>query len=253
MSAYDVLGRFYDRFMQGEDYAGRADYLLRALARHGAKHGTVLDLACGTGSLSAALAARGCEVIGVDASEQMLAKAAEKATAFPDGRLLFLMQEMGELDLYGTVDAAVCTFDGINHLLAEDVRQAFARVALFLEPGGVFVFDVNTPYKFRRVLGNNAFVYDYEDIYCVWQNAFDEESGICDFLLTFFEQEGQRYVRQDEEFAERAYEDSRLRALLKEARLTPLACYADLSFDAPGEAEERTVYVARKEWTEWAD
>lgn len=248
MSAYDVLGRYYDLLMQDMDYETRADYLLAVLERHGGTSGTVLDLACGTGSLSAELARRGREVVGVDASEQMLAQAAEKAAAFPQGQMLFLLQEMGELDLYGTVSAAVCTLDGINHLLTEqDVRRAFERVSLFLEPGGLFVFDVNTPYKFRHVLDGNAFVYDYDEVYCVWQNAFDEESGICEFLLTFFEQEKGLYRREDEVFAERAYGDAELRGWLQDAGLAPLACYADLSFDAPGKAEERTVYVARKE------
>ncbi|MFT8888362.1 MAG: class I SAM-dependent methyltransferase [Ethanoligenens sp.] len=248
MSAYDVLGRYYDLLMQEVDYEARADYLLTVMERHGVKPGTVLDLACGTGCLSAALARRGCEVVGVDASEQMLALAAEKAEGLPKGRLLFLWQEMGELDLYGTVNAAVCTLDGINHLLTEeDVRQAFERVSLFLEPGGVFVFDVNTPYKFANILGNNTFVYDYDEIYCVWQNAFDRESGVCEFLLTFFEPEGALYRRQEEVFAERAYADDRLRTLLSDAGMTPLACYADLSFDAPGKTEQRAVYVARKD------
>lgn len=248
MSAYDVLGRFYDLLMQDVDYEKRADYLLDVMEKHSVKPGTVLDLACGTGRLSAALARRGCEVVGVDASEQMLAQAVQKTDAFPDGRLLFLLQEMGELDLYGTVEAAVCTLDGINHLLTEDeVRQAFARVSLFLEPGGLFVFDVNTPYKFRNILGNNTFVYDYDEIYCVWQNAFDANSGICEFLLTFFEPDGTLYRREEEVFAECAYGDGQLRRMLTEAGLTPLACYADLSLDAPGATEERTVYVARKE------
>lgn len=254
MSAYDVLGRFYDLLMQDVDYQARADYLLDVMRRNGVRPGTVLDLACGTGNMSAALARRGCEVVGVDASEQMLAQAAEKAAAFPRGQMLFLMQEMGELDLYGTVEAAVCTLDGVNHLLVEDdVQQAFSQVSLFLQPGGLFVFDVNTPYKFQHVLGNNTFVYDLDEIYCTWQNAFDPQSDVCDFFLTFFEPEGALYRREEEEFAERVYTDGQLRGLLEKAGLTPLACYADLSFDAPGKTEERAVYVARKERNAWED
>lgn len=247
MSAYDVLGRYYDLLMQDVDYEARADYLLALMARHGLKPGTVLDLACGTGSLTAALARRGCEVVGADASEQMLAQAAAKTAGLPDGRVLLLLQEMGGLDLYGTVDAAVCTLDGVNHLpTPADVRRAFMRISLFLNPGGLFVFDVNTPYKFRAVLGNNTFVYDYDEIFCVWQNAFDSQSGICSFDLTFFEPAGGLFRREEESFAERAYGDAELRALLTEAGLTPLACYGDLSFETPGETEQRAVYVAQK-------
>lgn len=253
MSAYDVLGRYYDVLMRDVDYDARAAYLLALAARLGlSQPGTALDLACGTGSLTLELARRVPEVVAADASEAMLSQAYAKTASLPAGRVLLLKQEMTALDLYGTVDLAVCTLDGVNHLLTpEDVRRAFSRVALFLEPGGLFLFDVNTPWKFKNVLKNEVFVYDIDEVYCVWQNAFDEKSGLCRFDLTFFEPDGETYRREDESFAERAYEKDELCGLIKEAGLAPIGCFADLSFEAPGGTEPRAVFAARKEQNGW--
>lgn len=242
-----MLARYYD-LMQDVDYGALAGHLLALLRRHGHTPRQALDLACGTGSLCAALAARGLDVVGADASEQMLALAAAKTVGLPAGRALFLLQDMTCLDLYGTVDTAFCTLDGVNHLLTEqDVAAAFARVSLFLEPGGCFIFDVNTAYKFEHVLDGNAFVYDFDEVYCVWQSAYDRAGGVCDFGLTFFEPSGRLWRRTEERFAERAYSDAALTRLLRQAGLAPLAAYADFTFDAPEETTARVVYVARKE------
>ena len=176
MSNYTAFAEFYDQLTDNVDYKKRAEYFCKLLERHGHTMGLTLDLACGTGSLTIELAKRGVDVYGIDASPSMLTIAQEKA-AEANTPILFLCQRMEELDLFGTIDTVVCTLDSINHLTEEkDILQAFQRVALFLDPNGYFVFDVNTPYKHRHVLENNTFLYDTENVYCVWQNTLDEET-----------------------------------------------------------------------------
>jgi hypothetical protein len=154
---------------------------------------------------------------------------------------------MRSLDLYGTVAGAVCTLDGINHLTtAQSVKKAFESVSLFLERDGLFVFDLNTPYKIAHTLGGNVYVYDYDDIYCVWQNSYNVKSKLCRFDLTFFELVGGRYIRSDESFAERAYTTAQIKSWLEEAGMSLDAVYDDLGFDKPLDDSERLVYVARK-------
>ena len=185
MSNYTAFAEFYDQLTDNVDYKKRAEYFCKLLERHGHTMGLTLDLACGTGSLTIELAKRGVDVYGIDASPSMLTIAQEKA-AEANTPILFLCQRMEELDLFGTIDTVVCTLDSINHLTEEkDILQAFQRVALFLDPNGYFVFDVNTPYKHRHVLENNTFLYDTENVYCVWQNTLDEETGIVEINLDF--------------------------------------------------------------------
>ena len=248
MSAYDILAKYYDLLMQDIDYEKMADYFLALMKRHGLVPKELLDVACGTGSLSMAFAKKGLDVVGADASERMLAGAFPKASEFPDKRLLFILQSMEDLDLFGTVDDAVCTLDGVNHLLnPQSLQRAFARVSLFLNKKGLFLFDVNTPYKFRTTLGNNTFVYDYDEVYCVWQNSFDEQRKICDFDLTFFEPEGSLFRRYEEHFSERVYADEEIKEALVQAGLNPLACYASWTLDHPDRTTQRVVYVAQKQ------
>lgn len=145
----------------------------------------MLDLGCGTGGISIEAAKKGYDVIGVDISVGMLNEARRKA-AESGVSLLLLNQSMDELDLYGTVDFALCVLDGVNHLDdAEMVKRTFERVSLFMVPGGAFAFDVNTPYKHKNVLADNAFVYDLDSLYCVWQNSYNESDGSVDITLDF--------------------------------------------------------------------
>lgn len=161
----------------------------------------LLDLACGTGSLSIELARLGYDVVGTDASQQMLSEAMLKKEIALYGenfereepsdpgiaKLLFLCQPMQELDMYGTLDAAVCALDSLNHVTdPQVVQRIFDRVSLFLNPGAVFVFDVNSVYKHREVLGNNVFVFDREDVYCVWQNSLQPDGVQVQMDLDFF-------------------------------------------------------------------
>ena len=161
--------------------------------------------------------------------------------------IVYLCQDMQELDLYCTVDAAVCTLDSLNHvndLLV--VQKILNRVSLFLNPGGIFIFDVNTVYKHQYVLGNNTFVYDCEDVYCVWQNTLEEENRI-KIHLDIFEQSGESYRRYEEEFCETAYSDSTIREMLNRAGMTVTACYDDYTKSLPGKKTQRVVYAAKKD------
>lgn len=247
MPGYVGFSAVYDRLTEDVGYAKRADYLCTLLHSRGVRGGLLLDLACGTGSLTARLCEKGFEVIGVDASPEMLCAAREKLAPFGT-RALLLCQDMTELDLYGTVDAAVCTLDSLNHLTEPDeVRETLRRVSLFLNPNGVFVFDVNTPYKHEKVLGERTFVYETDGVYCVWQNDYRPETRTVDIVLDIFtETPDGRYERAVDAFSERAYTDGELTAMLSAAGFRVEARYAELTFDAPAEDEERVFYVCKK-------
>lgn len=185
MSEYSFFARFYDELTQNVDYERRAEHFSALLLSYGIKSGTVLDLACGTGTLTSLISARGYDMIGVDSSPDMLSQAQNRA--FEEGQnILFLCQQMQALDLFGKIDAALCTLDSINHLTEpDDVRETFRRLGTFIRPGGMFIFDVNTIYKHREILADNSFVYEYPDVFCVWQNSLDEETDTVDIMLDF--------------------------------------------------------------------
>lgn len=246
MGAYESFAQYYDRLTKNVEYTRRADYLCSLLEKWQHEPGLTLDLACGTGSMTLELARRGFDVYGVDGSMEMLAEAQQKA-ADEGMSLLFLCQKMQMLDLYGTIDTAFCVLDSINHLTSEkEVQKAFERVSLFMAPGALFVFDVNTPYKHREILADNTFVYDTGDVYCVWQNSLDEKTDTVHISLDFFERSGSLYRRSCEHFSERAYSLDHLSAMLEQAGLEVLAVYDDLTTEAPGETCQRAVFVAKK-------
>lgn len=246
--SYAAFADYYDALTQNVAYPERADYFCRLLRHLGHSPGLTLDLACGTGSLTLELARRGIDIYGVDASPEMLSVAQQKA-AECEKNILFLCQDMRSLDLFGTVNTVLCTLDSINHLTEiSDLRSAFGRVSLFLEPGGYFVFDVNTIYKHQSILNHEIFVYDTDSVYCVWQNRYDPAGGnhLVEISLDFFEQQGQMYRRDSERFLERAYPMEVLRECLEQAGLTWVACYGDLTFLPPGEDAQRVIVAARK-------
>lgn len=246
MVGYHDFSEFYDRLMTDVDYDGRADYLLRLFERYGIRPHTVLDIACGSGNLCEALVKRGIDPIGVDASGDMLMKAMEKPL-LREKHLLLLEQDMRELDLYGTADGAVCTLDSVNHLCrTEDVKQFFSRLRLFVEPNGLFIFDVNTPYKHKHVLGDNTFVLEEEDLLCIWRNRFVASTCEVDITLDFFVQTGEgAYDRLTDTVRERAYSRRTLEQLLKTTGWDVLAVLADGTDSPPQDDCERWVFVAR--------
>ena len=249
MSGYGDFSAFYDELTDDVDYPAWADYLLALVSRHGGRAAQVLDLACGTGGLSLPLAARGCEVVAVDGSPDMLTVAREKA-AEQGADILFLCQDMRSLDLYGTVDATFCLLDGLNHLLhTAEIAEVFRRLGLFIAPDGLLIFDANTPYKHRTVLGDNTFAFEKDDLLCLWRNHTDPKRGETtmrlDFFLTEGEEDGALCRRYTDEVRERAYARRTWERLLDEAGFSLLAVYGERSFAAPEEQAERWVFVAR--------
>ena len=246
MNGYGAFAAFYDALTEDVDYAAWADYLLAAFSRHGGRADTVLDLACGSGSLSLELARRGCEVIGVDSSADMLAVAREKA-AEEGADVLFLCQDMRALDLYGTVDGAVCMLDSLSHILhTDDLREIFRRLGLFIAPDGLLIFDVNTPYKHAHVLGDNAFVFEREEFVCAWRNRYLPTTHEVEMALDFFlEEEDGTYSRYTDSVRERAYSLQTWKNLLTEAGFDLLGVYDERRFTAPAEDAQRWVLVAK--------
>lgn len=247
MSGYGLFSFVYDKLTENVNYTARADYIADLLAENGITGGILLDLACGTGTLSIEMSKKGFEVIGVDASADMLSVAMNNAYE-SERNILFLCQPMQQLDLYGTINAAICTLDSINHLTdPADVQAAFDKVSLFTEPGGVFVFDVNTVYKHREVLADNTFVYDTDDVYCVWQNSLDKATDTVQIDLDIFEQiDEDVYERVQDSFCERAYPLTLLKEMLCKAGFETVAVYDELTHEEPKEESERLFIVARK-------
>lgn len=246
MAGYSAFAQFYDALTENVEYAKRADYLLELLKRLGHQPDLALDLACGTGSLTLELYRRGVDVYGVDASVEMLSEARLKC-AEAGADILFLCQEMRSLDLYGTVDTVFCTLDSLNHLQgADQVQKAFSKVSFFMDPGGWFIFDMNTPYKHEKVLANNTFVYDTETVYCVWQNRLSAATRRVDVHLDFFEKEGRLYRRSFEHFAEWAYPVEEVLDMLEKAGFGGVKVYDELSFQPPRPESQRLVFAAQK-------
>ncbi|MCQ2449135.1 MAG: class I SAM-dependent methyltransferase [Clostridia bacterium] len=207
----------------------------------------LLDLCCGTGGFSNCFAEKRVSVIGTDLSPEMLAVARENSLSAGQD-VLYLCQNATELDLYGTVDGAVCCMDSLNHITDyEDLCTAIEKVSLFLEKDRLFIFDVNTLYKHEEVLGDNIFVRDGEHVYCVWSNFYDPETHITEMELDFFTpQEDGRYTRTEETITERAYTAEELQDALKHAGLETVAIYDDMTLDDLKVDSQRAIYVTRK-------
>ena len=244
MSGYREFSRFYDNLTFNVDYDKRADYIQSVLSLFDHDPGLTLDLACGTGSLTTVLKQRGWDIFGVDGSQEMLSEAMDKA--YDAGlSILYLCQQMETLDLYGTIDTCICTLDSLNHITSkEKLQAAFDRVGLFMNPGGMFVFDVNTVYKHRAILADNTFVYDTDAVYCVWQNSL-KENNIVSIELDLFERAGETYTRRTERFKERAYGIDELHKMLRRAGFETLAVYDDMTTSPLREDSDRAVFVAR--------
>ena len=206
-----------------------------------------VSLACGTGSLTRELALRGYEMIGVDLSEDMLARASDKCRDLPGEPPLFLHQGMETLDLYDTVDACVCCLDSINYVTRPSVLlRAFQRVHLFLNPGGLFLFDVNTPDKLRDMDGQ-VFLDETEDTYCVWRAEFSERRRICTYFMDIFQRRGEVWLRGEELHEEYAYEAAELAEYLRRAGFSAVRQYGDKKLRAPKPGEGRMFFTARKD------
>lgn len=246
MADYDAFSFCYDRFTEDVDYSFRVSRLLQLFEKYDKKPTLLLDLACGTGNFSFPLAETGIDVIGVDCSEGMLAAAMAK---LPEGATnpLFLNQYAEQLELYGTVDGAISMLDSLNHITEyENFLKAIERVALFLEKDRLFIFDLNTPYKHKEVLGDNTFVREDETAFCVWQNEYDGENTVDIFLDFFVENKNGSYERFSESFSEVAYTTEQVMKALDSAGLELVAALDDMTDNPPTEISERITYIVRK-------
>lgn len=242
---YSDFAYSYDALMQDVDYKKRTEYLCSLFNAFDRMPTLMLDLACGTGEFSNRFAEKDVSVIGVDVSFDMLSLAREKSAEVGND-VLYLCQDAAELDLYGTIDGAICCLDSLNHITDyERFCKAIERVSLFLEKDRLFIFDLNTEYKHSKVLGNNTFVIDTDEVYCIWQNEY-KDNNIVEINLDFFTPEGEAYYRSGESFCERAYTADEIKYALEKAGLKIEAIFDDMTECAPTDTTERVVYVTRK-------
>ena len=245
MNAYENLAVSYDRLTTDVDYEATVRFYNEILAREDLAPRTAVDLACGTGSVTALLARQGLQVTGVDMSEEMLTVAWEKCQDLEQPPR-FICQKLQELWLPRGVDLAVCALDSLDYITdPEDCAEAIRRVYKALNPGGIFIFDVNTPEKLRAMDGQ-VFLDEDDDVYCVWRGEFDEETNICSYGMDLFQRKGQTWVRSFEEHREYAYSAQQLKDYLKAAGFSHIAVYADRRFEAPAPGEQRIYIKARK-------
>ena len=246
---YGSMAKFYDRLNAGLDYSEWADFAERMIKENSSVPcELILDAACGTGSMTLELARRGYDMTGVDLSPEMLTVARERAADAGQEGILFLCQDIGELDLYGTVDACVSTLDSINHVTNPEALASFFDLLhrCFLVPGGVLVFDINTPYKFENIYGNNDFILEDEGMYVGWQNSYDPDESMAYFYLTLFEEdEDGRYSRTEMTQTERCYGMEEMREMLEHAGFELIGVYSDYDLTPAEEEDERWYFVAR--------
>ena len=245
IKSYGVFAEFYDVLTANIDYKKRALYFDELIKRHDGKQGgLLLDLACGTGSLSEELDNLGYDIIAVDNSPEMLGIAMNKKIEHQKN-IQYVCQDMRELDLFGNADITVCALDSLNHLKNfKDLCVVFRKVFMFTEPGGLFLFDINTEYKHKTVLGEHTFIYDADEVYCVWQNSCQNSTVNID--LDFFVPENDKYLRYSESFQETAYPLGDVESALIDTGIEILGIYDDDSFEPVRLNSERAVFAVRK-------
>lgn len=247
MEAYTGFAQVYDTFMDNVPYEEWADYYKEILREHGIMDGIVLDLGCGTGSMTELLAEQGYDMIGVDNSEEMLDLAMEKRAASGQD-ILYLLQDMRKFELYGTVRAVISACDSVNYLTEPgDLVKVFSLVNNYLDPGGIFVFDLNTVYKYQEILGEQTIAEDREECSFIWDNFYDEEEMINEYDLTIFVQEdGELFRRYCETHYQRAYSLETVKTLIEKAGMEVLAIYDAFTYNKPKPDSERVYFVARE-------
>ena len=214
MSCYRFLAPWYDKLTGDVPYTRFADFYEAEFRRNGGEFKLLLDLCCGTGTLTDVLSRRGYEMIAVDSSVEMLMEAQSKSAGL-ETPPLFLCQDAAALDLYGTVDAAVCSLDGMNYIPPEDLPEVFRRLWLFVRPGGLLIFDIRTP-EFLRSLDGNVFVDEQEDVLCLWRADFEEALPAIIYGMDIFSRQGRLWQRESEEHVEYAHEPAALQTLLEQ-------------------------------------
>ena len=242
MSGFEILSGYYDQFV-GADYDSIADFIDQTVKKYCPVATYGVDLGCGSGTLTFRLSEMSYDMIGIDSSEAMLCRAMDKKS--DDSNVLFLQQDLTELDLYGAADFMVSTLDCLNYLYdIEDVEAYLERVALFLKPNGLFVFDFNALYKYTDVLDGQNFVYKTEDAFCVWENEFDGQNMYYD--LTYFVLEGDKYIRLEDHQQQTYYPLQDILDLLKKYNLNVLNITDDYTDQPLNEKTQRIVITAKK-------
>lgn len=247
MESYGRFAGVYDVFMDNVNYREWADYIIETLAQDGIRDGLVLELGCGTGTVTEMLADAGYDMIGIDNSEEMLAEAMEKR-AESGHDILYLLQDMQDFELYGTVRAVISVCDSMNYLTdEEDLEYLFALVNNYLDPGGLFIFDMNTVYKYQEMIGDSTIAENREEGSFIWENTYDEESGINEYALTLFlpDTDG-RYEKVEEVHYQRAYPLEQIKTLLQSSGLKLLAVYDAYTREAPRADSGRLTFIAKE-------
>lgn len=254
MEAYSSFARVYDLFMDNVPYEEWCKYIKGLLQEYDIREGLVLDLGCGTGKLTRLLAKAGYDMIGVDNAEEMLEIAREaeydREAGGEEARsdILYLLQDMRSFELYGTVCAVISTCDSMNYILEEDdLREVFRLVNNYLDPAGIFIFDLNTLYKYRELLGETTISENREEGSFIWDNYYDEKSGINEYDLTLFIREDEQLYRKYEEtHYQRCYDLETIRRLLAEAGMEFVAAYDAFTRESVKEDSERIYVIARE-------
>ncbi len=245
MDAYHDLAVSYDRLTNDVDYKATVEFYFEILEKEKLSPRTAVDLACGTGSVALLLAERGLQVTGVDLSGEMLTVASQKAQQM-DNPPFFVCQPLQELSLPRGVDLAVCALDSLDYITdPQDCQKAIHRIYRVLNPGGCFIFDVNTPEKLRA-MDEQIFVDEDDDVFCLWRGEFDRQTNICTYGMDLFQRQGKYWNRSYEEHREYAYTQEQLTAFLHQAGFTHIRVFADRSFAAPAPGEQRIYFKARK-------
>lgn len=250
MKAYTNFAEVYDTFMDNVPYEEWAEYLLKVLEQYGIKDGLVLELGCGTGTMTEILNDRGYDMIGVDNSEDMLEIALDKRVE--SGKdILYLLQDMREFELYGTVRAVVSVCDSVNYITEEsELEEVFRLVNNYLDPGGIFVFDFNTEYKYQKILADNVFAEDRDECSFIWDNYYDEEEQINEYELALFIPEEHKdevlYRKYEEVHYQRAYDLEVVKGLLEQAGMEFVTVYDAFTRKAPGADSQRVYIIARE-------
>lgn len=244
MEAYTGFAEVYDLFMEDVPYEEWNAFLIKTLQAHGITEGLICELGCGTGKMTRLLAQSGYDMIGIDVSEEMLSVARE----YDSHGILYLAQDMREFELYGTVKAVVCLCDSINYLMEEeDLFAVFKLVNNYLDPGGIFVFDLNTLYKYREILGESTICENREEGSFIWENYYEKATQINEYDLTLFiREEDGRYRKYEETHFQRGYSLERIKELVEAAGLEWVACYQAFTMEAPKEDSERVCILARE-------
>lgn len=250
MESYTGFAQVYDTFMDNIPYDAWSNYLIELLKEYGVKEGLVADLGCGTGNITKELAKQGYDMIGIDNSQEMLSIAMEKGKEEQKGSILYLLQDMRDFELYGTVAAVVSICDSMNYITSEeDLSTVFRLVNNYLDPGGVFIFDMNTEYKYKHILADNTIAENREDCSFIWDNYYYEDERINEYELTIYvrEDEGDnRFRRFDETHYQMAYSLDTVIRLLTEAGLEYVIAYDAFTHNAPKSTSERIYIVARE-------